>query len=99
MFEVSNMSAVLTPSSFSPPATASVKPTIHDPLLTLEEFEEMDNRGFELVDGRLEEKGMGWKASEIGSRINADLSLYCRAKKLGKVFMSECGYRLISDRP
>lgn len=92
------MSATLTPPNFSPAASFSAKSTGSERLLTLEEFEEMDNRGFELVDGRLVEKGMGWKASAIGAEITSRLDVYCGTRKLGKVFNSECGYRLFAGR-
>lgn len=67
-------------------------------MLTLEEFEDMDNLGYELVDGRLVEKGMGALASKIGTRIGSRISLHCEANKLGDVYVSECGFRLFPSR-
>lgn len=68
-------------------------------LYTQAEFDAMDNRGWELVDGRLEKKGMGMDSSGIGVNFLVAIAGHVRTKKLGRVFGSECGFHLFSDRP
>lgn len=58
-----------------------------------------DGKGFELVDGQLVEKPMGWIASRIAVRIAHLIELLCEKERLGWVFESECGYRCFPDDP
>lgn len=68
------------------------------PRLTGDEFETMpDNQGYELIDGRLVEKGMGIESSEIQSELHFLFRLWARQTGLGKFFDSEFIYRCFPD--
>jgi Uma2 family endonuclease len=58
-----------------------------------------DQRGFELIDGRLKEKSMGMEASEITVNLATLLKIHVKANKLGHVFGSECSYQIFADHP
>lgn len=57
------------------------------------ELHERYDRLFELIDGTLVEKTMGWKESEIAILIATILNNFVRPKKLGKVFGSDGMFR------
>ena len=70
------------------------------PVMTADEFEWMpDNKGYELVDGQLREKGMGAESSEIQCELAFLLKLWVRGSGLGKVYESECMYRCFPSNP
>ena len=70
------------------------------PAMTVDEFEQMsDNKGFELIDGQLREKGMGAESSEIQSELGFLIRLWDRDRGLGKVYESECMYRCFPVHP
>lgn len=58
-----------------------------------------DGPRFELVDGKLVERHMGAKSSQVGSNVIAILYAFVKANFLGKVFSSECGYLMFPDHP
>lgn len=74
---------------------------LRPPPITVEEFEEMGDRakGYELIDGRLREKGMGAESSEIQCELGFLLKLWLRTNPIGKVYESECMYRCFPDHP
>ena len=52
---------------------------------------------FELVDGQLVEREMGFKSSWIGNRINVLLANHCDQNRLGWVLGPDTGYRCFAD--
>lgn len=67
--------------------------------MTAEQFDEIDHKGYELVDGRLLEKGMGAETSEIQSQLGFLLQLWVRQAKLGKIYEAEAVYRCFPEKP
>jgi Uma2 family endonuclease len=68
--------------------------------MTVERFERHPGlKGYELVEGHLERKGMGAKSSSINHLIGMLLGLYVRTNQLGYVFESECIYRCFPGLP
>jgi Uma2 family endonuclease len=55
-------------------------------------------RSYELLDGRLVEKPMGAKASNVGSIVHALIWPFVRSQNLGFVFDAEGGYELFPGR-
>jgi Uma2 family endonuclease len=67
---------------------------------TAEEFLGINgDQSYELVDGKLVEKGMGARSSFIGAAVIGKLRSFATPGKLGLVFESECGYQIWPDRP
>lgn len=58
-----------------------------------------NDRGFELVNGRLVEKSMGAEASLVGINVATGLRSHVRKDRQGLVFGSECGYQIFADDP
>lgn len=57
-----------------------------------------EGKRFELVDGRLEQKPMGTRASMAGARIISYLVLHCdEHPEAGWVFAQDAGYRCFPD--
>jgi Uma2 family endonuclease len=68
--------------------------------ITPEELLEMpDGDNFELVDGRLVEREMGWRSSRIGGRLFRLLDVYCDQQGLGWVVPADASYRCFPDDP
>ncbi len=69
-------------------------------LLTAEQFlHKPENRGAELVDGRIVEKCMENESSWLGSEILVRLAMFVRARSLGRVFGSDNGLAIWPDHP
>ena len=63
--------------------------------LSAEEFLVHPNeKDFELVDGQLVERHMGFESSHIALELSVLLVLFNKAHRLGWIQGSECGYRL-----
>ena len=58
-----------------------------------------DGGRFELVDGELLEKEMGWNSSWVAAETHARLRNHCREHNLGLVNGAEAGYRCFPDDP
>jgi Uma2 family endonuclease len=58
-----------------------------------------DSVNFELVDGRLVERNMGWESSEIAARILILLGIFLREHPLGRLAGADAGYRCFPDAP
>ena len=56
-----------------------------------------DGESFELVNGQLVEREMGFKSSRIGGELFGRLKSFCDAKHLGWVLPADAGYRCFSD--
>ena len=69
------------------------------PPMTAEQFDEIDHHGYELVDGKLLEKGMGLESSLIQSMLSHELWSWVRPRNLGYVFDSEAIYRCFPGKP
>lgn len=67
--------------------------------MTAEQFDAIDHKGYELVDGKLLEKGMGALSSEIQGDILVLLKLWAKQSKLGKVYEAESMYRCFPEKP
>jgi Uma2 family endonuclease len=52
-----------------------------------------DEKGYELVDGRLVERQMGAKSSEVGGNLYFQLRLFCQDRDLGKVWPADNGFQ------
>lgn len=66
-------------------------------------FEELlvqsEQNGYELIDGRLVEKNMGWESSWIGGRLHRRLSNHCEPDNLGWAAPADAGYQCFPHRP
>jgi len=49
---------------------------------------------YELLDGRLVEKKMGARASEVAANLIGEIRPFLKSMKLGRVFDSDCGYQV-----
>lgn len=58
-----------------------------------------DEKSFELVNGQLVEREMGFHSSRIGGRIFRFLDSYCESQGLGWVTPADAGYRCFPDDP
>ncbi|MCZ2342711.1 MAG: Uma2 family endonuclease [Bacteroidales bacterium] len=67
--------------------------------ITAERFDKIDNKGYELVDGKLLEKGMGIESSAIQSYLNYLLQSWVRSGGSGVVLDSEGIYRCFPNKP
>lgn len=68
--------------------------------VTPEELLEMpDGDNFELVDGRLVKRDMGWRSSRIGGRVFRLLDVYCEQKGLGWVVPADASYQCFPADP
>jgi Uma2 family endonuclease len=73
---------------------------LYRPPITPDEFEQMSGmEGFELVDGRPQEKSMGLESSLVQSQIGHLLRLWALGGNHGWVFDSEAGYICFPHRP
>jgi Uma2 family endonuclease len=52
-----------------------------------------DGKNYELADGELVERNMGWESSWIGGRLHHFLSAYCEANRLGWVAPGDASYQ------
>lgn len=71
-------------------------PVVGERLYTPEDLLRGDQRGFELIDGRLKEKSKGMEAGVVGACLLCLLRTHVAANSLGHVFNSECGYQIFS---
>ena len=62
------------------------------------EIHERENRRFELVEGVLVEKSMGFEESELAIYLGSHLIVFLRAHKLGKVVGADAAMRLFPGR-
>jgi Uma2 family endonuclease len=58
-----------------------------------------DGGSFELVNGQLLEKQMGYKSSRIGTILLEYLAPYCRERNLGWLNGPEAGFQCFPDEP
>lgn len=62
-------------------------------------LEREDGHRYELIDGRLIERHMGAESSEVAATVIHRVREHARARKLGKVFATDCGYQIFPDEP
>lgn len=74
--------------------TATEKRYTPEDLLTMP-----DGERYELVDGKLVERHMGWNSSWIGGRLYLFLSLYCDETRAGRVVPADASYQCFPDAP
>jgi Uma2 family endonuclease len=86
------MSANLLEEEGVPEATA--EPVTPEQLLEIE-----DGTRYELIDGKLVERNMGARSSEVAANVIGILRDYVRERKLGKVFAPDCGYQIFPNEP
>jgi Uma2 family endonuclease len=58
-----------------------------------------DAVSYELVDGELLEREMGWKSSVIGGEVGFLLKAHCKAHNLGWVAPADASYQCFPDAP
>jgi Uma2 family endonuclease len=69
-------------------------------LITPAEFDRMDNKGFELIDGRLVEKpAMGLDSDAAQINFILMVGNYVKLHRLGRCFSPEGGFECFPDRP
>jgi Uma2 family endonuclease len=69
-------------------------------LATPEELlEKEDGARYELIDGKLVERHMGARSSEVAANIIRIIGQYAFEQKLGKVFATDCGYQIFASDP
>src|SRR4051812_35136575 len=81
-----------------PPARICLRPppgqaTERDLLIALER----DKRLYELVEGTLVEKGMGFNESVLAAEVLTDVRLFTRRHDLGIVTGEACPFRLLKE--
>ena len=73
-------------------------PTKHE--VTPEDLLAMpDGKRYELVDGELVERNMGWKSSRVGGRLYGYLFSFCEAQQLGWLAPADASYQCFPDAP
>lgn len=58
-----------------------------------------DEKSYELIDGQLREKNMGFDSSWVAMTLGGFLGPYCRQKNLGWVLGSDAGYQCFPSDP
>ncbi len=58
-----------------------------------------EQNGYELIDGRLVEKPMGWESGWVGGELLARLREHCRPNQFGWVAPGDAGYQCFPHRP
>ena len=58
-----------------------------------------DGDAYELVDGELVERHMGFRSSRVGGRLFRLLDVHCDREQLGWVLPSDAGYQCFADDP
>jgi hypothetical protein len=58
-----------------------------------------DSESYELVDGRLVERNMGFESNWVGSRLLVRLGRYGEEHELGDAVQSEAGYQCFPHNP
>jgi Uma2 family endonuclease len=58
-----------------------------------------DGGGYELIDGRLQEKSMGARSDRIALRLGGRMDQFCLQTKCGLVFGSQTGFRCFPKWP
>ena len=83
------MSIAITPPASSPSPAGRMTPA---------DLQNLPNeKDFELVDGQLEERNMGFDSSRIGATLVILLGMYCRQMRLGPVIGADYGYQCFPD--
>lgn len=77
-----------------PPHVKGVEEHTPEELLVME-----DGHRYELIGGRLVERNMGAEASGVAANAIRIVGNHVRAKKLGKVLATDCGYQMFEDEP
>jgi len=73
---------------------------VSDAPVTAEELLALpDSKSYELVDGKLVERHMGFESSWVGNQISERLNAHCRGHQLGWVAQADASYRCFPDRP
>jgi Uma2 family endonuclease len=67
--------------------------------VTPEQLLTMDEGGYELIDGKLVERRMGARASEVAMNAMRIVGDHVHAHKSGKCFGADCGYQIFPDAP
>jgi Uma2 family endonuclease len=62
-------------------------------------LEREDGARYELIDGKLVERHMGARSSEVAANIIRIIGQYTIERKLGKVFATDCGYQIFASDP
>jgi Uma2 family endonuclease len=62
-------------------------------------LEREDGARYELIDGKLVERHMGARSSQVAATVISVLGQYVRARKLGKVIAPDCGYQIFAGDP
>jgi Uma2 family endonuclease len=58
-----------------------------------------DGDNYELVDGELVERNMGWNSSWVGGRLHYLLTAFCDANRLGLVAPADASYQCFPNSP
>lgn len=58
-----------------------------------------DGESYELVDGELVERKMGWKSSWVGGKLHHALSSYCDSTPLGLLAPADASYQCFAKDP
>lgn len=58
-----------------------------------------DGHRFDLVDGKLVARNMGAESSQVAGNVLLLIGPHVRARKLGKVFPTDCGYQCFPNAP
>ena len=58
-----------------------------------------DGDAYELVDGELVERHMGFRSSRVGGRLFRLLDIHCDREQLGWALPSDAGYQCFPDDP
>ncbi len=58
-----------------------------------------DGKSYELVDGRLVERNMGAKSSQVGGKLYSRLDRFCEEQDLGLVWPADNGFQCFPHAP
>jgi Uma2 family endonuclease len=58
-----------------------------------------EGKGFELVNGELEEKPVSLLSSHVATKVNSRVELFAEQSKLGIVMQSDCTYQCFPHEP
>ena len=58
-----------------------------------------EGKGFELVNGELEEKPVSLLSSHVATKVNSRVELFAEQFKLGIVMQSDCTYQCFPHEP
>ena len=73
--------------------TAAVLERAH----TVDDLEGLDNSGYELVNGELQERNVSMVSSDVAIVFGFELGLHVYPRRLGRIYGSDATYRIFGS--